>query len=167
MLECLRNRNIVVQDVDSSGQWLAEFLVKPIRGLFKSQISSLSLQLRKLSVLAIRFEKTYHQGTNIAWNAPLETKSRYLDELCADKSTFVLARTLTLSDERDFSSLSMQSFMMNDVTLPSLIDNWGRLCTCAEECYISNPDMADYLQDCVKVRCFNPCLTCLRPCERK
>ena len=78
--------------------------------------------------------------------------SRYLDELCTDKSAFVMARTLTLADERDFSSLSMRSFMTSDGVLNSLVANWGELSTLTSQCYTANPDMADYIQDCAKVR---------------
>lgn len=159
MLHCLEGRNIVVPNSPSSGEWLAKFLVKPIRRLFRSQPSSLPLLLKKLSTLAIRFEQTYHQGSNIDWNAALGMGSRYLDELCTDKSAFVMARTLTLSDERDFSSLSVQSFMMSDGVLNSLVANWGELCTFTSQCYTANPDMSDYIQDCAKVRFSDEYLT--------
>ncbi|KAL1959634.1 hypothetical protein VTO42DRAFT_1669 [Malbranchea cinnamomea] len=150
VLECLKSLSAVARDTSSFEKWFVDFLVKPIRELFKSQISGLSKLLRKLSVLATRFRQAYQEKSVIKWNSAFETKSRYLDELLADNSAFVLARTLTLSDEEDFSVLSMNSFTMRDGALRVLICHWRELCKCAEECYTANTDMADYLQDCAK-----------------
>lgn len=63
-----------------------------------------------------------------------------------------LARTLTGTDEMDFSSLSRQSIVADDIVVKRLLSNWHSLSVSVWECCSSLPDiMIPYLRECAQV----------------
>jgi hypothetical protein len=140
------------------------FLVSPIQGLFRGQLNDLSSMLKKLSVLAIRFERMYHQEAVMDWASPFGVESPFLDDLFASPSPAVLARTITHSDERDFANLSIQSFVTEDPVLQSLVRNWNMLCIDVEECCMAHPWLVSHFRDTIGVSNSNIPLSISQSC---
>ncbi|KAJ5118895.1 Guanine-nucleotide dissociation stimulator CDC25 [Penicillium atrosanguineum] len=134
-----------------------EFIAGPIQRLFKDQPPSLTTILRIFSVLAIRFRKQYIHTSKINWHAPFNTEILFLEDCFNSTSPMDLARTLTGTDEIDFSSLSRQSIVADDVVVKRLLGNWHSLSVSVWECCSSLPDiMIPYLRECAQIL-FNKC----------
>lgn len=130
--------------------WITWFLVEPIQCLFRSQVSGLSSMLKRLSVLAVRFDRGYREtGSN--WATPFDADPPYLSDLFTSNQPGVLARRLTHWDERVFSNLSMDSFLADTTQLRPLTESWLCLWKIIYECCIAHPDMVGFYKDCVRV----------------
>lgn len=148
LLQCLQDQG--VSDFgDMASQTLPsfDFLVGPVQELFKNQLSRLSPMLKKLSVLAVRFERKYYHEPVMDWASPFEVESPFLDDVFASTSPTVLARTLTHSDERDFANLSIQSFVTEGPILHRLMRKWDVLCKDVEECCLAQPYLVGHFKD--------------------
>jgi hypothetical protein len=129
-----------------------EFIAGPLQRLFKDQPPSLTTILRVFSVLATRFRKQYIHTSGINWHAPFDTEILFLEDCLNSTSPMDLARTLTGTDEMDFSGLSRQSIVADDVVVKKLLDNWHALSVSVWECCLSLPDiMVPYLRECAQV----------------
>jgi hypothetical protein len=129
-----------------------EFIAGPIQRLFKDQPPSLTTILRIFSVLAIRFRKQYIHTSRINWHAPFDTEILFLEDCFNSTSPKDLARTLTGTDEMNFSSLSRQSIVAEDVVVKRLLGHWQSLSDSVWECCSSLPDiMIPYLRECAQV----------------
>lgn len=131
-----------------------EFIAGPIQGLFKNHPPSLTSILKMLSVLAIRFRRTYVHTSEMDWNRRFETSVPFIDDLFASISASDLARTLTNLDEEDFSGLSRQNIINDDVIVRDLIAKWNALSTAVWECCTALPELTGYIQECVQVSLF-------------
>ncbi|KAJ5668270.1 Guanine-nucleotide dissociation stimulator CDC25 [Penicillium maclennaniae] len=128
------------------------FIAGPIQRLFKDQPPSLTTILRIFSVLAIRFRQQYIHTSKIKWHAPFNTEILFLEDCLNSTSAMDLARTLTGTDEMDFSSLSRQSIVADDVVVKRLLGNWHSLSVSVWECCSSLPDiMIPYLRECAQI----------------
>ncbi|EER45701.1 conserved hypothetical protein [Histoplasma capsulatum H143] len=101
-------------DTPLSTHRLMRFLTIPIQNLFTTQQNGLIRMLKKLVVLEIRFNHMYHQGSDLNWDSNFEAESPLLDEFFEASSPRALARCLTHSDDREFTGLSLQSFVTED-----------------------------------------------------
>ncbi|KAL2374997.1 hypothetical protein RJZ57_000500 [Blastomyces gilchristii] len=105
---------------------------------------------KKLVVLEVRFNQIYHRGSDVKWDSYFEAESPLLDEFFEASSPRALARSLTHSDDRDFTGLCLQSFVTEDSIFRRLTANWDNLCTVTEECCLAYPDLIDYFKSCVQ-----------------
>ncbi|KAL2000457.1 hypothetical protein VTN02DRAFT_3045 [Thermoascus thermophilus] len=127
-----------------------EFIAGPIQTIFQDHPPSLTSILKMLSVLAIRFRKTYVHTSEMDWNRKFETSVPFIDDLFASISAGDLARTLTSSDEEDFSRLSRQNIINEDALVKDLITRWNALSTAVWECCTALPELTGYIQECVQ-----------------
>ncbi|PGH28853.1 hypothetical protein GX50_08401 [[Emmonsia] crescens] len=152
VLCCLKAKGIVESDgAPLSTHELMQFLTIPIQNSFTTQQNGLILMLKKLVVLKIRFNRIYHQGSDVNWDSHFEAESPLLDEIFEASSPRTLARSLTHSDDREFTGLCLRSFVTEDSKFHQLTANWDDLCTVTEECSLAYPDLVDYFKNCVQV----------------
>ncbi|EEQ35234.1 hypothetical protein McanMca71_004886 [Microsporum canis] len=152
LLQCLSVRGLLNSEVpDQSNQWVVGFIIRPIQELFKAHLTGLPSMLKKLSVLALSFERKYRTSVEIDWSAPFEANPAYLNDFFSFREVEPLARKLTHIDTREFSPLSVQSFVEDTVTLRSLSGRWHLLCSSTEECCLALPEMAIFFKNCIRV----------------
>ncbi|OAT04163.1 hypothetical protein BDBG_00777 [Blastomyces gilchristii SLH14081] len=143
-------RILEFDDSPLSAHRLMRFLTIPIQNLFTTQQNGLIRMLKKLVVLEVRFNQIYHRGSDVKWDSYFEAESPLLDEFFEASSPRALARSLTHSDDRDFTGLCLQSFVTEDSIFRRLTANWDNLCTVTEECCLAYPDLIDYFKSCVQ-----------------
>ncbi|KAK2782671.1 hypothetical protein FQN52_000771 [Onygenales sp. PD_12] len=152
LLQSLQTRRIIQPSPPASAHKLLSFLIIPLQNLFQNRgIIDLAAMLKKLTVLGIRFVRKYHRESDVDWIGPFDAESPLLDEVIASTSPKALAKSLTYSDSKDFTGLSLQSIAGEDHQFRSLTRNWDSLCTVVEECALAHPRCLGYLKDCVKV----------------
>ncbi|OJD12723.1 hypothetical protein AJ78_06722 [Emergomyces pasteurianus Ep9510] len=151
VLCCLKAKGIVESDDGPrSTHQLMRFLTIPIQNLFTEKQNGLIMMLKKLVVLQIRFNRGYHQGSDVNWDGHFEAESPLLDEFFEASSPRALARSLTHTDDRDFTGFSVRSFVTEDSKFRQLTANWDNVCTVTEECCLAYPDLIDYFESCVQ-----------------
>lgn len=152
MLQCLSVRGLLNSEVpDQSNQWVVGYIIRPIQELFKAHLTGLPSMLKKLSVLSLSFERKYRTSAEIDWSAPFDANPAYLNDFFAFREVEPLARKLTHIDTKEFSSLSVQSFVEDTATLRSLSGRWHLLCSSTEECCHALPEMAAFFKSCICV----------------
>ncbi|OAX80015.1 hypothetical protein ACJ72_05659 [Emergomyces africanus] len=80
----------------------------------------------------------------------LRAESPLLDEFFDASSPRALARSLTHTDDREFTGLSLRSFVTENSKFRQLTANWDNVCTVTEECCLAYPDLVDYFKNCVQ-----------------
>ncbi|KAJ6117961.1 hypothetical protein N7523_005712 [Penicillium sp. IBT 18751x] len=129
-----------------------EFIAGPIQRLFKDQSSSLATIMKMLSVLGFQFEKQYIHTVVLDWQAPFNTELPFLRDLLDSTSATDLAYSLTSTDVTEFSKLSGQSLVVDNVEVQNLLKNWHSLSSSVWECCSSLPDIViPYLHECAEV----------------
>ncbi|OJJ43471.1 hypothetical protein ASPZODRAFT_146185 [Penicilliopsis zonata CBS 506.65] len=128
-----------------------EFIAGPIQRIFQDHPTSLATILKALSVLSIRFRRTYVHATEIDWTLRFDTSIPFVDDLLGSSSPVDLARTLTSSNELEFAHLSERSIIANDSAVQQLIGKWQDLCTQVWECCSTLPDTIETIQECLHV----------------
>ncbi|EZF70618.1 hypothetical protein H105_07074 [Trichophyton soudanense CBS 452.61] len=152
LLQCLSVRGLLNSEVpDQSNQWVVGYIIRPIQELFKAHLTGLPSMLKKLSVLSLSFERKYRTSAEIDWSAPFDANPAYLNDFFAFREVEPLARKLTHIDTKEFSSLSVQSFVEDTATLRSLSGRWHLLCSSTEECCHALPEMAAFFKSCICV----------------
>lgn len=128
-----------------------EFIAGPVQMLFKDQPPSLTTILKIFSVLAFRFRRQYIHTAKMEWHVPLDTSILFLEDCLNSTSPKDLARTMTGSDELDFSGLSRESIVANDILVRGLLTNWHGLSMSVWECCAALPDIVPFLRECAEV----------------
>jgi hypothetical protein len=128
-----------------------EFIAGPVQVLFRDQPPSLTTVLKIFSVLAIRFRRQYIHTAKMEWHLPLDTSILFLEDCLNSTSPKDLARTMTGTDELDFSGLSRQSILANDNFVRRLLTNWHDLSISVWECCAALPDIVPFLRECAQV----------------
>lgn len=86
------------------------------------------------------------------WNRKFDTSVPFLDDLLSSISSRDLTRTLTRSDQADFSRVSREQVMReNDPMVESLNRKWHTLSAAVWECCTALPELVSYMQDCIEV----------------
>lgn len=134
-----------------------EFIAGPIQMLFRDQPPSLTTILKIFSVLAFRFRRQYIHTAKMEWHLPLDTSILFLEDCLNSTSPKDLARTLTGTDELDFSGLPQQSILANDAFVRGVLTNWQNLSISVWECCAALPDMVPFLRECTEVSDRPPC----------
>jgi hypothetical protein len=120
--------------------------------LFRNRPPDLASILKVLSVLSIRFRRIYVQAAEMDWKTAFDTSVSFLDDLLTSISSRDLTRTLTRSDQADFSRLSREQVMReNDPTVEALLEKWYALSNAVWECCTALPELVSYMQDCIEV----------------
>ncbi|PWY82197.1 hypothetical protein BO70DRAFT_291758 [Aspergillus heteromorphus CBS 117.55] len=125
------------------------FIAGPIQSMFKVQSRSLADTLKVLSVLGVRFKRTYVHAREISWTQPFDVEHAFLEELLMSTSGADLARTLDADDKNSFTGLTQKSFIEPDALLKGLLAQWEILGTTVWECCTGLPDHIAKLQDCL------------------
>lgn len=128
-----------------------EFVARPIQRLFKDQPPSLSTTLKILSVLAVRFRRQYVPSLRMDWKMPFDTDIRFLEYCLNSTSPEDLAHILISTDEVDFSALSRQNIIRNDVVVKGLLASWHTLRISVWECCSALPDITPTIRGCAQV----------------
>ncbi|CAG8129307.1 unnamed protein product [Penicillium nalgiovense] len=123
------------------------FISTPIQQLFKTRSSSLSTIFKVLSVLAVRFQKTYIQSPKMNWFEPFETSLPLLED-CLSSSATDFAEALTQTDKCLFDGLSRGTHIEEDAMLSEPLIHWQRLSNSVLECCSGLPHLVPYLQAC-------------------
>lgn len=129
-----------------------DFLVNPIRHLFREDMKGLAPMLMRLSALSVRFEQRYQEADRINWTRPFEMESYYLSGLLVRRPADVMARVFTFYDKHNSTILLPTNFMNPDGVVWFLNASWRQLAKYAAECYVGNPDVFGHLQDLIRVR---------------
>ncbi|KAJ5475438.1 hypothetical protein N7539_007725 [Penicillium diatomitis] len=127
------------------------FIAEPVQALFKDQPPSLTTILKILSVLAIRFRRRYVHCARMEWRTPLDTSILFLEDCLNATSPRNLARTMTGTDELDFSGLARQNIITNDVFVQAILTNWHDLIMSVWECCVALPEVVPFLQECTQI----------------
>lgn len=127
------------------------FIAGPVQVLFRDQPPSLTTVLKIFSVLAVRFRRHYIHTAKMEWYLPLDTSILFLEDCLNSTSPKDLARTMTGTDELDFSGLSRQSILANDNFVRRLLTNWHDLSISVWECCTALPDIVPFLRECAQV----------------
>jgi hypothetical protein len=131
-----------------------EFITGPIQGLFRGQPTGLTSILKVLSVLAVRFRKTYVHVSEMDWDHRFDTSVPFLDDLLVSISPTDLARTLTDGDESDFAPLSRSQITVeNQPTVDALQKKWHALSLAVWESCTALPELVGYIRECIEVSC--------------
>ncbi|KAJ9328243.1 hypothetical protein DTO027B5_1738 [Paecilomyces variotii] len=128
-----------------------EFIAGPIQRIFKDHPPSLTSILKMLSVLAVRFQRTYIHTSKMNWMQNFDVSVPFVEDVFGSISPADLARTLTTSDELDFARLSRGDIINEGPTLKHLVARWHALATAVWECCLALPDLSSYIQDCIQV----------------
>ena len=128
-----------------------EFIAGPVQMLFRDQPPSLTTILKIFSVLAFRFRRQYIHTGKMEWHVPLDTSILFLEDCLNSTSPMDLARTMTGTDEVDFSGCSRQSILANDTLVRRLLTNWHGLSISVWECCAALPDIVPFLRECAQV----------------
>jgi hypothetical protein len=131
------------------------FISTPIQQLFKTRSSSLSTIFKVLSVLAVRFQRTYIQSSKMDWFEPFETSLPLLED-CLSSSATDFAEALTQTDNCLFDGLSRGTHIEEDALLSEALIHWQRLRNSVRECCSGLPNLVRYFQKSILVR--NPAI---------
>ncbi|PYH92686.1 hypothetical protein BO71DRAFT_356806 [Aspergillus ellipticus CBS 707.79] len=126
------------------------FIAAPIQNLFKEQSPSLKFILKVLSVLGVRFKRTYVHTREMNWTRPFGVEFTFLEDLLGSTSGADFAHTITNYDVRAFTGLSQKSFVEPDGFIKGLLTQWETLSTTVWECCTGLPDQIGNIQDCVQ-----------------
>ncbi|KAJ9490422.1 hypothetical protein VN97_g2856 [Penicillium thymicola] len=127
-----------------------EFIAGPIQALFKDQAGGLTVMLKILSVLAIRFRRQYIHAPTMDWKTPFDTSIPFLDDYLESTSPTDLARSMRGLDEHNFAELTQQSLIAEDAVVRKLLLQWRKLSISIWECCAALPDLIPYLQECAQ-----------------
>ncbi|PYH61953.1 uncharacterized protein BO96DRAFT_325270 [Aspergillus niger CBS 101883] len=129
-----------------------QFIAAPIQQLFKEHLPSLKAILLELSVLGVRFTRTYVHAREMNWTKPFSVEIPLLDELDLTNPAPALdfAKTTTAVDEEYFSGLSHKSFVEPDAIIKRLLVLWELRSLEVWECCTGLPDMIGYIQEIVE-----------------
>ncbi|KAL1851945.1 hypothetical protein Plec18167_007554 [Paecilomyces lecythidis] len=143
-----------------------DFIAGPIQKIFKDHPPSLTSILKMLSVLAVRFRRTYIHTSKMNWMHSFDVAVPFLEDVFGSISPADLARTLTTSDELDFGRLSRDDIINEGPIQNHLIRRWHGLATAVWECCLALPDLSSYIQDCIQVletlRNYNSCTALIK-----
>lgn len=128
-----------------------EFIAGPIQKIFKDHPPSLTSILKMLSVLGIRYRRTYIHSSKINWSQRFDVTVPFLEDVFGSISPADLARTLTTSDELDFARLSREDIINEGPIFKRLTARWHALATAVWESCIALPDLSSYVHECVQV----------------
>ncbi|KAL2868427.1 uncharacterized protein BJX67DRAFT_57538 [Aspergillus lucknowensis] len=126
-----------------------DFFASSIQRLFRELPPDLTAILKVLCVLGIRFERTYLHSREMKWSRPFSIVFSFLEDVLASESSMDFARTLTGTDERDFSKLVDQE-VFNSTLANRLSVQWEKLSIDVWECCRALPDMIEYIQECLQ-----------------
>ncbi|PGH26664.1 hypothetical protein AJ80_01610 [Polytolypa hystricis UAMH7299] len=151
--QCLKEKG-QLQHVDYAPVPLHErlnFVIMPIRELFKDEVRGLRWLLKRLSILEIHFTRKYHQSRAIDWVNPFDTKTPFLDDLFSCRYPQHLAQRFTNFARYKFASLLTDGLHINEPVLQSLTTDWHALTAAVEdECFLAQWGFDD-LKMCVEL----------------
>jgi hypothetical protein len=127
------------------------FIAIPIQQLFETRSSSLSTIFKALSVLAVRFQKTYIQSSKMNWFEPFETSLPLLED-CLSASATDFAAALTQTDKCLFNRLPRGTHTEEDAMVLEALIHWQRLIDSVRECCSGLPNLVPYFQKSILVR---------------
>ncbi|KKK13868.1 hypothetical protein AOCH_001522 [Aspergillus ochraceoroseus] len=136
-------------DLSSNTPQGFEFFAGPIQRLFRDLPPSLTLILKVLSVLGVRFQRTYVHARAMEWTRPFNVAFSFLEDLLGSTSSMDFARTLTNADERDFSGIVEQG-IFDQSLIQRLCIQWELLSLDVWECCTALPDMVGSIQECLQ-----------------
>ncbi|KAL3489299.1 hypothetical protein BJX62DRAFT_239238 [Aspergillus germanicus] len=123
-----------------------DFIATPIQRLFRDLPQDLTSILRVLCVLGIRFERTYLHSREMKWSQPFSIVFFFLEDILNSTSSSDFARTLTTTDEREFTGLIDQGSFDKDLAR-RLSVRWEKLSIDVWECCKALPKMIEYIQE--------------------
>jgi hypothetical protein len=127
-----------------------DFIATPIQRLFRDLPQDLTSILRVLCVLGIRFERTYLHSREMKWSQPFSIVFSFLEDILNSTSSSDFARTLTTTDEREFTGLIDQGSFDEDLAR-RLSVRWEKLSIDVWECCKALPKMIEYIQESLQV----------------
>ncbi|KAL4783057.1 hypothetical protein BJX76DRAFT_348923 [Aspergillus varians] len=126
-----------------------EFFAGPIQRLFRELPPILVPILKVLSVLGIRFERTYLHSREMNWTRPFSIIFSFLEDILNSPTSTEFARNLASSDERDFAALTEEGTL--DKSLANRLSvRWELLSIDVWECCRALPDSIEYIQGCLQ-----------------
>lgn len=128
-----------------------DHVCSPIRDFFRGRERSLSAILLRLPALALRFERIYRDELLTDWPT-FSTETDVFDSLIADSSAFGCAKSMTLSDRRDFDLLCIEDFKSHGSHSKRLNGKWNDISGAFAECYQAYPPLAFRLDMIAKAR---------------
>lgn len=111
--------------------------------------------LRVLSVLDIRFQRTYVHTSNMDWHRPFDIDISFINNLCDSASPVDLARTLTSYDLNAFANLSPRNIIDGDEVSQQYLARRHLLSLSVWECCSALSDWIVFIQECVQVSIFS------------
>ncbi|KAL4805536.1 hypothetical protein BDV18DRAFT_21205 [Aspergillus unguis] len=126
-----------------------EFFAAPIQRLFKELSPNLSSIMKVLSVLGVRFERTYLHAREMDWSRQFSIAFSFLEDVLDSSSSTDFAsdfpRTLTSSDENDFAPLLDEEALNKSVAI-RLAYRWEVLSIEVWECCKALPEIIPHIQ---------------------
>lgn len=107
------------------------FILRPLQE-FLSKPAPLSILLQELEVLAIRFQRLYH-NIDADLSRVFSVDMTFLT-LVREQSLVLLARSRTYYDLEHFRKLCLTGIIKQDEHTRSLNARWNSLCRAVEEC---------------------------------
>ncbi|KAL4906848.1 hypothetical protein BDW74DRAFT_128576 [Aspergillus multicolor] len=120
------------------------FFAGPIQRLFKELQPNLTLILKVLGVLGIRFERSYLHAPEMNWSKLFSIAFSFLEDIDSSGSPMDLAHSLINSDKRDFAALTEEGYFNHSVA-NRLSNRWLSLSTEVFECCKALPEMVVYI----------------------
>ncbi|PKY07835.1 hypothetical protein P168DRAFT_3216 [Aspergillus campestris IBT 28561] len=151
LVHCLRTVNPgQCASMETSAGLGFEFIAAPIQRIFRDLPPSLTNILKVLSVLGVRFQRTYVHAREMDWTRPFNVAFSFLEDLLDATSPVDFARTLTSADEEQFATLTPQSFVTQDATANNLMKRWEMQSIDVWECCTGLPENIAYIQECLQ-----------------
>lgn len=144
------------RDMPQSNTAGFEFIAGPIQALFKDQPGGLSVMLKMLSVLAVRFRQQYIHTPTMDWNRLFDISLPFLEDCLTSTMAADMARSMSSLDEQNFAEITPQDLVAEGAVVGQLLAHWRALSISTWECCAALPELVPYLQECAQVS--SPCL---------
>ena len=115
-----------------------DFILGPIKELFVTNNRSLIHTLKRLAILAVRFEDTVVNAVSVDWTSPFSTNFSFLEEI-ENRTSEELAISVTDADYIHFNNLCPQDFLNHSNGRRQQIGRlWQTLSSDIKECVIAD-----------------------------
>lgn len=140
-------RNVDISQDNTPG---FAFIAAPIQSLFEGE-PGLAGILQALSVLAIRFRRTYLHAPRIDWRQPFDVDMFFFQHLFNATSADDFAHSLTSIDEAAFATLTPENIIADDTIAQQYLARWETLAISVYECASALPNLIEFIHACVQV----------------
>jgi hypothetical protein len=131
------------------------FILDPVRQLFERRDDGLIPTLKRLSILATRFEDNVVNAIHVDWQRPFPTDFSFLEDINCHNPE-ILAASFTQMDSDSFGGLSTMDVLEPDPDRPLLERigvRWDKLCNDVKACVIAECNLANPITEVVMVSC--------------